>query len=282
MMVSLSMLGVAMAGCQSSHPTTKPSGSGGDDCDCCKTAALRSDRGAAAFAETDAHVKGSADLIEGIDAAIRASSYNIEHAGQTAFLATRADVDADGTVRTRLDTEQGSLDDTQRPLDVGIQGEGFFKVKVRDSIGDGFAYTRNGNFFQNSHGEIVLGIGDGFKPDPPIKLPNDATEITISQSGIVEFKQPGVITPKQAGQIRLAKFVSPQSLGRLDKNGLYVQTEASGPPIDCKVGEDGAGITLQGFLEASNVKIERERLRIEYLRNWREMVRSTAMADARP
>jgi len=73
MMVSLSMLGVAMAGCQSSHPTTKPSGSGGggDDCDCCKMAAL-APAGAAAFAAADAHVKSSAELVKGIDAAIRA------------------------------------------------------------------------------------------------------------------------------------------------------------------------------------------------------------------
>src|SRR4029079_4241975 len=91
---------------------------------------------------------------------------------------------------TQLDLEQGSLEDTSRPLDVGIQGEGFFKVKVLDSIGDGFAYTRNGNFFQNNEGELVLGVGDGYKLEPPITLPNNATEITISQTGLVEFKQP--------------------------------------------------------------------------------------------
>ncbi len=48
---------------------------------------------------------------------------------------------------TQLDLEQGSLEDTRRNLDVSIQGDGFYKVKVLDSVGDGFAYTRNGNFF---------------------------------------------------------------------------------------------------------------------------------------
>src|SRR4051794_11340233 len=153
---------------------------------------------------------------------------------------------------TQLDLEQGSLEDTSRPLDVGIQGEGFFKVKVLPSIGDGFAYTRNGNFFQNNQGELVLGVGDGYKLDPPIKLPNDALEITISQNGIVEYKQPGSTTPKQAGQLQLSQFVNPQGL-KLLGGGLYVATEASGPAIDSKVGEDGSGVTLQGFLEASNV-----------------------------
>jgi flagellar basal body rod protein FlgG len=281
MMLSLSMLGLlAATGCQSSHPTTQPSIA--DDCDCCKTAALRSDPGTAAFAAADAHIKRSAELVKGIDAAIGVSTYNIEHAGQTAFLARRADVDADGTVRSRVDTEQGALEDMHRPLDVGIQGEGFFKVKVTDRLGDGFAYTRNGNFFQNDRGELVLGVGDGYKLHPPLKLPANATEIVISQSGIVEYKQAGSTTLKQAGHIELAKFVNPQGLACINDHGLYVETADSGAPINCKVGEDEAGITLQGFLEASNVNVQRERQRIEYLRNWRETVRSTAVADAHP
>jgi flagellar basal-body rod protein FlgG len=208
------------------------------------------------------------------------SAFNLEHAEQTGFLATRTEVDGDDKVRLRLNAEQGALEDTSRPLDIGIQGSGFFKVKIADSTGDHFAYTRNGNFFQNGKGELVLGVGKGHKLHPPIKLPSDAVEIVVSQSGIVEYKQPGVATPKRAGDIRLARFVSPQSLSRLDGNGLYVETSSSGAPIDCAPGDDDAGITLQGFLEASNVKVERERLRIEYLRNWRETVRSTAVADA--
>jgi flagellar basal-body rod protein FlgG len=153
---------------------------------------------------------------------------------------------------TQLDLEQGSLEDTRRDLDVGIQGDGFFKVKVLDSIGDGFAYTRNGNFFVNNKGELVLGVGDGYKLEPPITLPNNATEITISQTGLVEFKQPGNTAPKQAGQIKISQFINPQGL-KLLGGGLYVETQASGPPTDSNPGDDGTGITLQGFLEASNV-----------------------------
>ena len=125
-------------------------------------------------------------------------------------------------------------------------------MKVLDSIGDGFAYTRNGNFFLNNEGELVLGVGDGYKLEPPINIPPDATEITISETGIVEYKQPGNTDNKQAGQFEISQFVNPQGL-KLLGGGLYVETEASGPPIDSKPGEDGAGITLQGFLEASNV-----------------------------
>lgn len=153
---------------------------------------------------------------------------------------------------TQLDLEQGSLEDTRRDLDVGIQGDGFFKVKVLDGIGNGFAYTRNGNFFTNNEGDLVLGIGDGYKLEPPITLPPDAMDINISQSGIVEYKQPGSTDNKQAGQIKLSQFINPQGLQLLG-GGLYIETEASGTPVESNPGEDGAGITLKGFLEASNV-----------------------------
>src|ERR1700761_1957912 len=50
---------------------------------------------------------------------------------------------------TQLDLTEGSMESTDRTLDVAIQGPGFFKVKILNSIGDGTAYARNGNFFQN-------------------------------------------------------------------------------------------------------------------------------------
>lgn len=153
---------------------------------------------------------------------------------------------------TQLDLEQGSLEDTRRELDVAIEGDGFFKVKVLDSIGDGFAYTRNGNFFANNKGELVLGAGDGYKLEPPIKLPPEAIEITIGRSGIVEYKEPGNLDNQRAGQLEIAQFINPQGL-KLLGGGLYGETESSGKPIESRPGEDGAGVTLQGFLEGSNV-----------------------------
>src|SRR5438045_2799351 len=59
---------------------------------------------------------------------------------------------------TQIDTEQGSLQNTGAPLDVAIQGNGFFKVKIIDTVGDGTGYTRNGAFFINDKGELVLGL----------------------------------------------------------------------------------------------------------------------------
>ncbi len=153
---------------------------------------------------------------------------------------------------TQLDLEQGSLERTDRPLDVGIEGQGFFKVKVMDTVGDGTAYTRNGNFFVNNDGELVLGMGDGYKVIPPINVPPDATDVSISQDGNVEVMRAGQQNPTNVGQLRLTNFVNPQGL-KLMGGSLYVETAASGDPIEGNPGENGTGTVLQGFLEASNV-----------------------------
>lgn len=153
---------------------------------------------------------------------------------------------------TQVILEQGSMENTGRPLDVAIEGDGFFKVKILDSIGDGFGYTRNGNFFRNREGELVLGVGDGYKLAPRITLPNDAREISISREGLVEYIRAGSLQKSTAGQLELSNFVNPQGL-KLLGGSIYVETESSGPPIESEPGEDGAGTILQGFLEGSNV-----------------------------
>jgi flagellar basal-body rod protein FlgG len=153
---------------------------------------------------------------------------------------------------TQLDLEQGPMENTGRQLDVGIQGTGFFRVKIMDSIGDGFGYTRNGNFFVNSNGELVLGMGDGYKLQPPIKIPDGVTDIAIGQDGTVEVVKAGTNTKSTVGQLKLTNFINPQGL-KLLGGSLYVPTEASGPPLESNPGENGTGTILQGFLEGSNV-----------------------------
>jgi flagellar basal-body rod protein FlgG len=153
---------------------------------------------------------------------------------------------------TQLDTEQGSLESTSRQLDVGISGQGFFKVKVLDSIGDGFGYTRNGNFFVNKDGELVLGMGDGYKLEPKINIPKGTTDISISQDGRVDVVQAGSNKKVNVGQLQVFQFVNPQGLTLLG-GSLYSANESSGPALESKPGENGAGQVLQGFLESSNV-----------------------------
>src|SRR3954468_10964445 len=145
---------------------------------------------------------------------------------------------------TQLDLEQGSMENTGRQLDVGISGQGFFKVKVLDSISDGFGYTRNGNFFVNKDGELVLGMGDGYRLEPKITIPKGVTDISISQDGRVEVSQAGSNKKAQVGQLEVFQFVNPQGLNLLG-GSLYTQTDSSGPPLASKPGENGAGQVLQ-------------------------------------
>jgi flagellar basal-body rod protein FlgG len=153
---------------------------------------------------------------------------------------------------TQLDLSQGSLENTGRDLDVGIQGTGFFRVKVLSTLGDGTAYTRNGNFFVNNQGQLVVGMGDGYTLIPPITIPTGVTNITISQDGNVTGIKPGATAQSQIGQITINQFVNPQGLNLLG-GSLYQETQASGPPITSNPGDQGSGELLQNFLESSNV-----------------------------
>jgi flagellar basal-body rod protein FlgG len=153
---------------------------------------------------------------------------------------------------TQLDLTEGSMQNTGNTLDVGIQGPGFFRVKVLSTLGDGTAYTRNGQFFVNNANQLVVGMGDGYQLDPPLTIPTGVTNIQISQDGIITATKPGATTPTQLGQFKLTQFVNPQGLQLLGGN-LYQETEASGPAIDSTPGDQGSGTLLQSYLEASNV-----------------------------
>jgi flagellar basal-body rod protein FlgG len=153
---------------------------------------------------------------------------------------------------TQLDLEQGSMENSGRDLDVAIEGQGFFRIKILDSLGDGTGYTRNGNFFINPNGELVVGSRDGYRLEPSITIPADAREISIGQTGLIEFIRPGSNARQSAGQLQLTTFINPQGLKTLGGN-VYIQTPASGEPVTANPGRDGAGQILQGFLEGSNV-----------------------------
>jgi flagellar basal-body rod protein FlgG len=153
---------------------------------------------------------------------------------------------------TQLDMDSGSLENSGNPLDVAIAGQGFFKVKILSSIGDGTAYTRNGSFVPNNNGELVINIGDGYRLDPPITLPKQYSSINIGKDGQITVKEPGKLTDTKVGQLQVANFPNPQGLNLLG-GSLYQETEASGPPVSGAPGENATGQLQQGFLEGSNV-----------------------------
>src|SRR5579859_1810618 len=144
-------------------------------------------------------------------------------------------------------TTQGSLTSTGNQFDLAINGRGFFQVLTPS--GD-TAYTRAGNFSVNDQGQLVT--QDGFLIQPAISIPQDATNVTVSQSGQVQVTQPGNPTPSVVGQLELASFTNEGGLSAQGGN-LYLQTGASGPPVTGTPGVTGFGTLMQGYTEASNV-----------------------------
>ncbi|MBL8231787.1 MAG: flagellar basal-body rod protein FlgG [Bryobacterales bacterium] len=148
---------------------------------------------------------------------------------------------------------QGNFVTTNNPLDMVIQGRGFFQV--RRPTGD-LAYTRSGAFHLDRDGNVVTADGDPIEPQ--ITLPAEAQAIAIAADGTVSFSLPGQTAVQQAGQIQVANFANPAGLNSLGKN-LFAPTDASGEPtLGVPGGQDGIGSLQQGFLEQSNVSVVEE------------------------
>lgn len=158
---------------------------------------------------------------------------------------------------TQLDMQTGNLDSTDRPLDVAIQGPGFFQVKTVYNGQEMTAYTRAGNFVRNANGNLTLANSEGSLLEPPITIPEDATDVNIGPDGQVTVRQQGDGQLTQIGQMELARFVNPEGLLTIGKN-LYIETDASGQPITGNPLQDGLGGLQSAMLEGSNVDPVRE------------------------
>jgi flagellar basal-body rod protein FlgG len=148
---------------------------------------------------------------------------------------------------------QGNFQATNNPLDVVVQGKGFFQV--RRPTGD-LAYTRAGNFHLDRDGNLVTPDGDSLEPQ--ITLPPEAQNVSIAQDGTVSYILPGQSAAQLAGQIQLANFANPAGLNSIGRN-LFLPTDASGEPtVGIPGGQEGLGTLQQGYVEASNVSVVEE------------------------
>ncbi|MFG0299955.1 MAG: flagellar basal-body rod protein FlgG [Phycisphaerales bacterium JB047] len=163
-------------------------------------------------------------------------------------------VDVSGT---QQDFTIGTPISTTSPTDIMIEGRGFFKVQVEDSLGTGEAFTRNGNFVRNSDGELVLANSDGRRLIPNITIPDDATAIQVQADGRVTYTAPGDTEPSEAGQLAISIFTNPTGLSSIGGN-LWVESAASGPPIEGEPGTENFGTLRGNTLEGSNVDPSRE------------------------
>ncbi|CAN5196401.1 flagellar basal-body rod protein FlgG [soil metagenome] len=142
---------------------------------------------------------------------------------------------------------QGPLAQTSNPLDVAINGRGWFEVS---GPGGETLYTRAGSFNKSATGQLVT--GDGYAVNPAITFPNDTTEIVVNQSGEIYARVASQSAPQLLGQIALVDFANDSGLQPLGNN-LYRETSASGQPISGVAGDPGFGTMQQGYLEQSNV-----------------------------
>lgn len=142
---------------------------------------------------------------------------------------------------------QGSLTNTEKELDVAIRGDGFFEITLPNGQ---TAYTRDGSFELNENGQLVT--LDGYEVAPGITIPDNARSITINREGTIEVVTDDVNAPQEVGQLQLTRFVNKAGLQAIGDN-LYLETPASGSPLEGTPGEEGYGDILQKFLEAANV-----------------------------
>lgn len=155
-------------------------------------------------------------------------------------------------IGTEKEFSAGSMQVTDKSLDVSIIGRGFFEMLLPDGS---TAYTRNGQFQLSADGEIVN--ARGLVLQPSITVPDNAQSISISSDGIVEATVFGTPGAQTLGTLNITNFVNPTGLQAIGSN-LFVETVASGSPQQGTPGNGGLGSLEQGTLENSNVDVVEE------------------------
>lgn len=155
-------------------------------------------------------------------------------------------------VATQKEFTQGTLQVTEQSLDVAIDGHGFFQFLQPDGS---IVYSRNGQFQINGEGQVVN--ADGLLLEPAIIIPEGTNKVTIGTDGTVSGYTNGQVEPQQLGTITIVDFVNHSGLQPIGGN-LFVETVASGNPVQGNPGENGMGVLKQYMLENSNVDIVEE------------------------
>ncbi|MFM7531720.1 MAG: flagellar basal-body rod protein FlgG [Rubrivivax sp.] len=156
------------------------------------------------------------------------------------------------TAATTRNFSQGTLNQSSGPLDVAIEGNGFFAIQMPDGT---TGYSRDGNFQLDPNGQIVN--SSGFPLQPGLTIPPNAGAVTIARDGTVTVAMQGQTAPVRVGQIQVATFINPAGLEPLGGN-LYAESAASGQPNTAAPGSSGHGQLRQGYTEGSNVNVVEE------------------------
>ncbi|MBI3343961.1 MAG: flagellar basal-body rod protein FlgG [Gammaproteobacteria bacterium] len=169
---------------------------------------------------------------------------------------------------------QGNLVQTSNPLDMAIQGRGFFQVTTPDGS---LAYTRDGSFQVDAQGQMVT--SNGYVLQPAITVPQNTISVTVGSDGVVSALVAGSTAPTQIGNLQLADFINPTGLQPMGEN-LYRESTASGSPQTGNPGLTGLGTLVQGSVESSNVNVVEELVNmIETQRAYEMNSKAIATAD---
>ncbi|MBU1229170.1 MAG: flagellar basal-body rod protein FlgG [Proteobacteria bacterium] len=142
---------------------------------------------------------------------------------------------------------QGAFQNTGNPLDISIEGQGFFKLNQNGND----VYTRAGNFKLDNNGRIVS--ANGYPLQPEFTVPANTANIVITERGhIAAMDKAG--TELAGADLTIYNFVNPAGLNAQGRN-LYTETDASGAATQGTPGDTNFGSLAQGFLEGSNVEM---------------------------
>ena len=154
---------------------------------------------------------------------------------------------------TEVTQLQGDFSQTGNPLDLTIQGQGFFQVLLPNGQ---TAYTRDGSFHTDANGNLVTQDGDPVQP--AITIPSGATSITVGSDGTISVTTAGQTAAQQVGSLQLALFNNPGGLNSTGSNLLLATTGSGDPIVGTPGGSEGLGSIQQGMLEQSNVSVVEE------------------------
>lgn len=193
--------------------------------------------------------------------------------------------------QTAIRMNQGSLQQTDRPLDVAItEKDQFFQVQVFENGEIEVRYTRDGSFYfspnPNNPNELFLVTGDGhfvLGQNGPITIPADHTEVQINENGLISIvDQDG--NAYDVDQFEMVRVDRPQMLVQSGEN-LFTLPEnlvdLGYVPADILNVIDPQEVAVrQGYIEASNVELGKEMSDlIAAQRLYQFNARSVTMAD---
>ena len=160
-------------------------------------------------------------------------------------------------VATTKDFSQGTVVSTNNPLDLMIEGDGFFQLQLADGE---TAYSRDGSFKMDGERNIVTALG--YRLEPALQVPIDATEVAVARDGTVSVRLAGdSANVQEIGRIELVRF--PNAAGLIAKgSNMFLESPGSGTPLTGNPGEDGIGELASGYLEMSNVETVDELVRM--------------------